>query len=84
MWHSKETGKVMKTGAKYIKTANVSCKKCQQHRVNAIFGSSSYLKSWQFYNSGKMTKHTLSYAFSWPQSDLNCETKRMNKKVDDL
>lgn len=62
MWHSKETGKVMKTGAKYIKTANVSCKKCQQHRVNAIFGSSSYLKSWQFYNSGKMTKHTLSYA----------------------
>lgn len=46
----------------YKNTANVSCKKCQQHRVNAIFGSSSCLKSWQFYNSGKMTKHTLSYA----------------------
>lgn len=35
----------------------MSYKKCQQHRGNAILGSSSYLKSWQFYNSGQMTSY---------------------------
>lgn len=30
-----------------------------------------------------MTQENL-YPFSWPQSDLNYETKRLQEKVDDL
>lgn len=36
-------------------TVNMSWKERQQHKGNAVFGSSFYLKPWQVYNSGQMT-----------------------------